>query len=113
MTGRFYFLTTLAAWRRNSARFAESHFVATGASASSGESEETQIVALITADEATHIALESDPEFEALPHPLSRAPVSYRAAAALAAFGVAPGDDTLTVAEKVARVHPLLRNRVF
>lgn len=113
MTGRLYFLTTLGAWRRNSARFAESHFVVTEASASGDEHKGTEILALITADEATHIALERDADFEPLPHPLARTPVSERVAAALSSFGVAPGDDTFTVAEKLAVVHPLLRHRVF
>ena len=113
MHGRQYYLTTLGAWRRNSARFAESHFVAMDGSSSSGELDETKILALIAADEATHASLESDPEFEPLPHPLARTSVSGRVAAALAPIGVAPGDDTFTVAEKFARVHPLLRHRAF
>lgn len=113
MTGRLYFLTTLGAWRRNAARLEESHFVTAGATASSGESDETEILALITADESTHLSLENNAEFEALPHPLSRTPVSQRVSAALVPFGVAPGDDTFTVAEKMARTHPLLRHRVF
>jgi hypothetical protein len=71
------------------------------------------VIALISADEATHAALENDANFEALPHPLARTPISQRVAAALAPFGVASGDDTFTVAEKLARVHPLLRHRVL
>ncbi|HEV2298293.1 MAG TPA: hypothetical protein VGR72_07235 [Candidatus Acidoferrales bacterium] len=113
MTGSLYFLTTLGAWRRHATRFAESHFVAVEASASGDENNGTEILALITADEAAHIALERDPEFEALPHPLARTPVSQRVAAALASFAVAPGDDTFTIAEKLACVHPLLRHRAF
>lgn len=73
----------------------------------------TQILALIDADEGAHLAMENDAEFEALPHPLSRTAVSERVSAALAQFGVAQGDDTFTVAEKVAGVSPLLRHRVF
>jgi hypothetical protein len=72
-----------------------------------------QIFVLVSADEAAHIALETDAEFEALPHPLSRTPISEHVAAALAPFGVIPGDDTFTVAEKLACVNPLLRHRVF
>ncbi|HEV2490945.1 MAG TPA: hypothetical protein VGT03_14155 [Candidatus Acidoferrales bacterium] len=113
MTGRLYFVTTLGAWRRNSARFGGSHFVAIDESVSKGDLDETEIFALITADESTHIALEKDSEFEALPHPLARTPVSEHVASALASFGVAAGDDTFTVAEKLARTHPLLRHRVF
>lgn len=113
MMGRLYFLTTLGAWRRNSACFAESHFVAIGEPASGGDLDETMILALITADEATHASLESDPEFESLPHPLARTPVSERLAAALASFDVVAGDDMFTIAEKLARVHPLLRHRAF
>lgn len=112
MTGRRYYLTTLAAWQRHASRCAESHFVMAGnCDAEAGKA--VAILALITADEAAHIALENDAEFEALPHPLARTPVSERVAAALAEFGVASGDDTFTVAEKLARVNPLLRHRVF
>ena len=140
MTGKRYYLTTLAAWKRHSRRCTESHFIALGADHRSlgaaprssvadsappaepsvsgnllGHSgpDAVQILALIAADESAHIALESDPEVEALPHPLARMPISGRAAAALVQFGVVPGDDTFTAAEKLARVHPLLKHRVF
>lgn len=138
MTGKRYYLTTLRAWRSHAARCAETHFVALNvhanetASALAGESfssgpaaraagriasdaggDATPILALIDADEAAHIALENDAAFEPLPHPLARTPVSARVARALEPFGVASGDDTFTVAEKLARVNPLLRHRVF
>lgn len=73
----------------------------------------TQILALIDADEGTHLAMENDAEFETLPHPLARTAVSQRVSVALAQFGVAPDDDTFAVAEKLAGVNPLLRHRVF
>lgn len=71
------------------------------------------ILVSVAADEAAHIALENDDDFEPLPHPLARTPISERAAAALAPLGVIAGDDTFAVAEKLARVHPLLRHHVF
>lgn len=125
MTGKRYYLTTLAAWQRHAPHCAETHFIVLdSAAASFSESSvaqtsacahlaDAQILALVTADEAAHIALENDAEVEALPHPLARTPISERAAAALASFGVNTGDDTFTVAEKLARVNPLLRHRVF
>lgn len=73
----------------------------------------TQILALVDADEGAHLAMENDAEFEALPHPLARAAVSQRVSTALAQFGVGRGDDTFTVADKLAGVTPLLRHRVF
>lgn len=75
--------------------------------------ETTPILALIEADEGAHLALQDDCEFEALPHPLSQKPVSDAAVEALAAHGVAPGATMFEAAETVARVHPLLRHRVF
>lgn len=128
MTGRRYYLTTVSAWQRHLPRCAEAHFVvlsdadaqgavSAGCAASSARpavpDDTAVILVLVAADEAAHIALENDAEFEALPHPLARTPVSERVAATLAPFGVAAGDDTFTVAEKLARVHPLLRHRVF
>lgn len=131
MIGKRYYLTTERAWQRHASRCAETHFmVLTGpteqgractASAhceASGAHNEpandaAPILALITADEAAHVALESDVEVEALPHPLARTPVSERVANALTQFGVVQGDDTFAVAEKLARVSPLLRHRVF
>lgn len=128
MTGRRYYLTTMAAWQRVAHRCTEAHFIALDApekqgTALGGESRDgapsspavaaTLILALVTADEAAHIALETDPEFEPLPHPLARTPVSQSAAEALAHLGVVSSDDTFTVAEKLARVNPLLRHRVF
>lgn len=128
MTGRKYYLTTRAAWQRHAPRWAEVHFIvlnapgeqgsahrseSSGGATRSPSAEAAPILALITADEAAHIVLESDPEFEALPHPLARTPVSERVAGALAALGVLPGHDTFTVAEKLGLVNPLLRHRVF
>jgi hypothetical protein len=128
MTSRQYYLMTLGAWQRHAPDCVESHFVlldrddaeavvdaspqatAQGATAAHPA---TFVLALITASEAAHIALENGAEAEALPHPLARTAVSDRVATALASFGVAQGDDTFTVAEKVGRVNALLRYRVF
>jgi len=109
MTGRRYYLTTLDDWQRHSARFANSHWLVL----SEAPNASSPILALIEADEGTHLALEDDSAFEALPHPLAQKPISERAQAALAAQGVAPGATTFDVAEAVARAHPLLRHRVF
>jgi hypothetical protein len=109
MTGRRYYLTTLGNWLRHSARFANSHWLAL----SDAADDSAPILALIEADEGAHLALEADPSFEALPHPLSQLPISDAAQAALAHHGVAPGATTFDAAEAVARVHPLLRHRVF
>ncbi|MHB8539436.1 MAG: hypothetical protein ACYDCD_00630 [Candidatus Acidiferrales bacterium] len=140
MHGRRYYLTTLGAWRRHAARCAETHFVTVNvpeeqsgqgsvasqqADGRNGVSDEqtqakacatddaTPILALIDADEGAHLAMENDAEFEELPHPLARTPVSKRVSVALAPFGVVHGDDTFIVTEKLARVNPLLRHRVF
>lgn len=75
--------------------------------------ETTAILALIEADEGAHLALQDDAEFEQLPHPLAQRPISAGAQAVLAAHGVASGATMFEAAEKVARVHPLLRHRVF
>lgn len=132
MTGRRYYLIKQAAWLRHAPHCVETHFLMleqtgqgnafteSGAEvavnkprSSDGPSVLALIFVLVSADEAAHIALESDAECEALPHPLARMPVSERVLAALAPFGVAQGDDTFTVAEKLARVNPLLRHRLF
>ncbi|MFZ0641219.1 MAG: hypothetical protein WAN33_10060 [Candidatus Acidiferrales bacterium] len=130
MTGRRYYLTTLAAWQRHAPHCAETHFVVLSVPQEKGTTstlrgpvpvpkERTSpddaalVFALITADEAAHIALENDVETEPLPHPLARTPISERVAGALAPFGVVSGDDTFTAAEKLAHVNPLLRHRVF
>ena len=128
MTGRRYYLTALAAWQRHASRCAETHFIVldppsekgsrcrdgvTDTNSGTSVGHGALVLVLATADEAAHIALESDAEVEALPHPLARTPVSARAAAALAHFGIAASDDTFTVAEKLARVNPLLRHRLF
>ena len=125
MNGKRYYLTTLGAWRSQLSRCAEVHFVILdrfseegsvafgGSRSSSVADDETPILALISADEAAHIAFENDANTDPLPHPLSRIPVSALAVAALAHLGVETGDDTFTVAEKLARVNPLLRHRVF
>jgi hypothetical protein len=137
MTGRRYYITTLADWHRHAHRFANSHWLALGNddSAPSREladasraapnatantsahdaqrSDATRILVLVEADEGVHLALEDDSAFEALPHPLASKPISAAAQAALATHGVAPGATTFDATELVSRAHPLLRHRVF
>jgi hypothetical protein len=116
MTGKRYYITTLGDWQRYAARFATSHFIVLDSTASANDSPPengARILALIEADEGAHLAIEDDAAFEALPHPLAQKPISDAAQSALAAHGVAPGATTFDAAEAVARVHPLLRHRVF
>jgi hypothetical protein len=119
MTGKRYYLTTLGAWHRHTARFTNSHWLAlnqaapTDAHGDVANDDATPILVLIEADEGAHLALEDDAAFESLPHPLAQKPISEAAQTALAAYGVAPGATTFDAAEAVARVHPLLRHRVF
>jgi len=72
-----------------------------------------RILVLIEADEGVHLSLEDEPAFQPLPHPLAQKPISDAAQAALAPHGVAPGATTFDAAEALARIHPLLRHRVF
>ncbi|MGO9590540.1 MAG: hypothetical protein ACLP3K_10915 [Candidatus Acidiferrales bacterium] len=127
MTGRAYYVTTLADWRRHAARFANSHFVVLGggnesASAandaqSTGDPSmpraDTKILVLIEADEGVHLSLEDEPAFEPLPHPLAQKPLSPAVHVALEPHGVAPGATTFDAAETLGRIHPLLGHRVF
>ncbi|MGB0036012.1 MAG: hypothetical protein WBP79_11115 [Candidatus Acidiferrales bacterium] len=111
MTGKCYYITTLGPWHRHAARFANSHWLALDDAAPPGDA--TPILVLVEADEGAHLALDDDAAFEALPHPLAQKPISDSAQAALAAHGVPPGATTFDAAEALARVHPLLRHRVF
>jgi hypothetical protein len=165
MTGKAYYLTTLADWQRHAARFANSHFIVLTApddpgspcgvrelapalsvsansqpagdvprlspgehgSSTSGQArpadsggepphstnDSPRILVLIEADEGVHLSLDDDPAFEALPHPLAQKSISPVAQSVLAPHGVAPGATTFDAAEALARVHPLLRHRVF
>jgi len=136
MTGKRYYITTLGAWQRHAARFANSHWlvldsldaanVAPGFSPARADLKvgattaaldaphnTTRILVLVEADEGVHLSLEDESAFEALPHPLAQKPISDAAHAALSPHGVAPGATTFDAAEAVARVHPLLRHRVF
>jgi hypothetical protein len=119
-TGKAYYMTTLGEWQRHAARFANSHFIVLDSNAAAptdhdGEPDAaaTRILVLIEADEGVHLSLEDEAAFEALPHPLAQKPISEAAQAALAPHGVARGGTTFDAAEAVARVHPLLRHRVF
>ena len=115
MTGKSYYLTTLGDWKRHAGRFANSHWLAVGGATVSNVApdDSTQILVLIEADEGVHLALEDDAAFEPLPHPLAQKSISPAAQAALAPHGVAPGATTFEAAEAAARLHPLLRHRVF
>jgi hypothetical protein len=116
MTGRRYYITSLADWHRHAHRFANSHWLALGSDDSAASRElthATRIVVLVDADEGVHLALDDDAAFEALPHPFAPKAISHAAHEALAAHGVAPGATTFDAAEAIARAHPLLRPRVF
>jgi len=138
MTGKRYYITTLGDWQRHASRFANSHWLALDGNAEAENARDngssvgaqhavplparaispdfrntTRILVLVEADEGAHLTLEDDAAFEPLPHPLAQQPVSAVAQAALASLGVAPGATTFDAAEAAARVHPLLRHRVF
>jgi hypothetical protein len=126
MTGKLYYRTTLAAWQRHAHRFAASHWIALEQGIARPENSAplldatptppdgaTPILVLIEADEGAQIALEDDPAFEPLPHPLAQKPISTATQSALALHGIPPGATTFEAAEALARVHPLLRHRVF
>ena len=111
MAGRLYYLTTLGAWRRHAARFLQSHWIAVEAKDIADDA--SKIFVVVDADEGAHAALDDDPDFGALPHPLSQLPISEAGQSALSRFGVPAGANTFEIAEAMARVHPLLRHRVF
>ncbi len=131
MTGKRYYITTLGAWRTHAPRFANSHCIVldapqadapgttSGADCSASPltadalPDATPILVLVEGDEGAHLALEDEAAFEALPHPLAQKAITPAAQAALAVHGVAPGATTFEAAEAVARIHPLLRHRVF
>ena len=111
MTGKRYYVTTLADWQRHAHGFPTSHWLALETHGA-GEGA-TRIVVLIEADEGAHLALEDDAAFEPLPHPLAQKSISDAAQSALALHGVPSGATTFDAAEILARVHPLLRHCVF
>lgn len=131
MTGKGYYFATFAAWRRHAARFANSHFVVLNAAASSAPGtsagqqgtpqqtasgaieDETPILLLVEADEGAHLTLEDDPGITPLPQPLAQKSIPEAVQAALAGHGVAPQATTFEAAEALAKIHPLLRHRVF
>lgn len=143
MTAKSYYITTVADWQRHLDRFAQSHWVAldepisstvgaphavpgedaAGTSHAQESSVSTdapaaaeapmKILVLVEADEGAHLALEDDPAFESLPHPLAQRPISAAAQSALAPHGVAAGATTFDAAEVLVRIHPLLKHRVF
>jgi hypothetical protein len=171
MTGKAYYITTLADWQRHAARFGNSHFIVldapelgglggqgfrpdindrraapssveapdfspakttsaerlslaqpypqhvveppSGRGAVIAEDSQVRILVLVEADEGVHLSLEDDSAFEPLPHPLAQKPIPDSAQAALAPHGVAPGATTFDAAEVLARIHPLLKHRVF
>ncbi len=108
MTGRRFYVATMDGWRRHVARFAHSHWIAL----KQGPGEPEKILVQVDGDEGAHVALEDDPDFEALPYALTQKAISAEAHADLAEL-VGAGANTFEVAEAAARIHPLLRHRVF
>jgi len=128
MTGKCYYVTTIADWRRHAGSFANSHWFLLGegcgastAANASGEStarteqlcDAARIIVLVEADEGTHGRLEDDSSFTPLPHPLSSKPLPAKLHSVLAGDGVPRCASTFDVAETISRSHPLLRHRVF
>lgn len=123
MTGKRYYISTFADWQRHAARFTNSHWFALnppqGAEGNAPDrrratsDSNSPIVLLVEGDEGAHLALEDDPAFEPLPHPLAQKPISEWARKALNSLGIPTGATTFDVAEILARFHPLLRHRVF
>jgi hypothetical protein len=138
MTGRRYYITTLADWHRHAHRFANSHWLALGDNDSAATRELTDATRIVP-DAGAHtsapdaqpsgvssahdaqpshaariiVLIDADAAFEALPHPFAPKAISHAAHEALAAHGVTPGSTTFDAAEAIARAHPLLRPRVF
>lgn len=131
MTGKGYYLATFGIWRRHAPRFAHSHFVvltsetdespvdpekesrASGASSTAAIGDDTRILVLVEADEGAHLTLEEDPNITTLPQPLAQKAVPESVQNALAEKGVTRGASTFEAAETLAKIHPLLRYRVF
>ena len=111
MTGKLYYLTSLGAWKRHAERFVHSHWIATEAHKAIDDA--SRIFVVVDADEGAHAALEDDADFDVLPHPLSDRPLSDASREALSPLGIGHGDSTFVAAEALARIHPLLRHRVF
>lgn len=124
MLGKRYYVTTREAWQKHAARFVNSHWIdladssaderQPGASGSTAAQASARILVLVEGDEGAHLALEDDPGFESLPHPLAATGISDAVQVALGArLGVKANANTFDVAELASRVHPLLRHRVF
>lgn len=116
MTGKLYYITTIGDWKRYAEALANSHWVVLApAPAESGAdmADATKIAVLAEGDEGIHGALEDDPAFEPLPHPLSPKLISDSARRALSPHGVTGAASTFDAAELLGQIHPLLKPRVF
>jgi hypothetical protein len=111
MQGRSYYLTTLSAWQVESAHFITSHYLQ--ADPTSATSPDTKILALVEADEGTHNSLSQNPIWQELPHPLSPKIIPEAITQVLSPLGVTPFSSSFEATESVAKIHPILRHRVF
>jgi hypothetical protein len=133
MNGKCYYLTTIGAWRQHAGRFANSHFIvltsapervkdadASSEASGAGDSESTPfgsnatpILVLFEGDEGAHLTLEADSAVTPLPHPLAQKRIPEQVKTALAQHAIPENATTFDTAEILARIHPLLRHRVF
>ena len=111
MRGRSYYLTTLSAWRNESGHFITSHYMHT--EPASPASQESKIWLSVEADEGTHNSLSQDPLWKELPHPLSPTIIPEAIAQVLAPLGVTAFSSSFETTEAIAKLHPILRHRVF
>ena len=124
MTGRTYYLTTLADWHRHAARFANSHFLYSAPATQQATPRLPRPRRLRAPIRRSSFSLRptkvstsrsrTNPDSshslilwrKSTSHPLCRL--------ALEPYGIAPGATTFDAADRaVSRVHPLLRHRVF
>jgi hypothetical protein len=133
MNGKCYYLTTLGAWREHADRFATSHFIALTVEPQSTATPEvslgladfsnadtchfatdaTPILVLFEGDEGAHLTFEANSAVTPLPHPLAQKIIPENVKTALRLHGVPENATSFETAEILARVHPLLRHRVF
>lgn len=120
MTGKLYYITTIGDWKRYAELLTNSHWIAldggpsqTAGVRSGDVADAAKILVLVETDEGMHGALEDDPAFEALPHPLSPKPISDTARRALWQHRFPEAASTFDAIEVLGQLHPLLKARVF
>lgn len=112
LNSKLFYRTTFGDHEAQAANFKQSHWIPSDPSVTTVVPT-TEIVVQIEADEGTHLALESHPNFHAMSLLVSGSTLCAACVAALAAYGITAADNMWNCGKKLGQIHPGMKPSRF